>query len=1280
MRRPALSAFSASLSRALRRSRSSAALVLLGGFAASDTAAAPAAPQAQSPKTAVTTHYVAKTSATMAAAAVARATDKSATEFDILTAALTVHNLGSGLPRGGERTALESIASAPSGGEVALEMRRDVGLLARAAAPDEGTDAGVDANKKLGIVTDLALLGPFRDSGGGFATPLGPEQGQRFADARADYSWGSYEVRWRTVPPRYAVAEGVPLDLFIAPRKESCSFVATKLTVDRARPIVVRLATSGQAALFFDGAELGRSDEVHESAFFDRLAGRVEAEAGDHLVVAKVCSAALSDDGRVRLRVTDENGAPAVLPASANLVQPTAKPKVRPMPTALARVAGATANGTTTLLGAIVARTLGGADDLKSPRAQGLLDTLTQDRALDADRTAFAAWVTPSAPNRTGLYGRTLARTDADRDTTDFVRRQVIRERQRAQMNDWAYAGLQGAGIDRDDDDDAVLLRAQVALGAPAIQHRAFDALMARFGNRLDQAPTSVLLSLRSFSFAFDRPLGLKIENALAARGYLGSGTIDAISTYDPQRVRAAARALFAGRLDEPSEGVSAAQTLSRVGFGAEAHELLAELALWAPNDSEVLSALADATFADPVSPNDPRRRPIPGDGRTPEERHQHAIAVLARARELAPGEARLRAEMSLRRPKTTTAQPDERYLLPSETILKRRGSPPKPGEAPDVRERQLHWLRAVRKHPDKRVSQLIHYAREIVIGPRSQDELYENLPLEGDLIEILRARVHRRDGSVVLPLEEHNEGTRPRIRWPELSPGDTVEVAIRTWTAGPVGGRGDPPFYFLDYSGSFATAPLLYNEVIVESDKTNPVYVDVVGAPPDRRDERDEQGTHVVHLIWDKPKMVPDEPLAPHLTELVPVVVGSTFRDWSDFRAWYSEAVRGFTEPDAEVRRLAAELTKGKTTRDAKLKALFEFVSDQIRYVNYTSGEFWLPNRPHQLLARREGDCDDKAILLITLLRAVGIEAQEVLVQTRETGQPSVLRAKNAAAPLFDHGIAFLPGPNGGTYLDATSPQSRLGPLPAMDARGAALPMRPTGTPEIVQLPAGVPEDHGSDVDWTLTLTPNGGGEVRGTETHSGDSAFYLRTYLAQEGARSSYVEGNLLGPWLPTVEVAGPITFVGDMPGGKAKVSYHAKSDAVARREGTELVVPLAPNRTMASQLAPLVRRTLPVSLPSFMAPSRQRRFLRIVAPQGFAFGDLPAGGKVEGGEFGRAELEITPDPKDPRAIVARRSVTLDQSIIPVAKYEAWRTFLQRIDALMTKGVRLLPIRGGK
>jgi hypothetical protein len=486
------------------------------------------------------------------------------------------------------------------------------------------------------------------------------------------------------------------------------------------------------------------------------------------------------------------------------------------------------------------------------------------------------------------------------------------------------------------------------------------------------------------------------------------------------------------------------------------------------------------------------------------------------------------------------------------------------------------------------------------------------------------------------------------------------------------VGGRGDPPFYRLDYAGATSTHPVLYNEVDVESAATTPIYVDVVNGKADRREERDEGGRHVVRLVWDKPVNVPDEPLAPPLSEVIPTLVLSTFKDWSAFRAWYGEAVRGFTEPDAQVRELAGKLTKGKTTREAKLAALFDFVADDIRYVNYVSGEWWLPNRPQQLLARREGDCDDKALLLITLLKAAGIEAQEVMVQTRLTGQPSIVRARGAAIPLFDHGIAFLPGPSGGTYLDATSPQSRLGPLPSMDARAVALRM--DGPAEIVQLPSSLPDDHGVDSTWTLSVRPDGSADLEGDERATGDDAFWMRTYLTEPGARAQWVEQHLVGPWFATVEVDKKVDFRGDLAHGAASVRWRARSDGLARHEGQELVIPLSPAQTTASQLAPLVTRTLPVWLPPYIAPRKESRTVRVVAPKGWTFEALPRGGDENGGSFGRAHLDVERDPRDKQAIVAHRTVLFDQSAISVDDYPKWRAWVQRVDALMHKSVRLV------
>jgi hypothetical protein len=1193
-------------------------------------------------------------------------------DADRMAALSVIAALADRTSEGAAQSAARTIADALS---PSSSVRGDALALARAHAADEGTPAGVaHARADAGIVTELSILGPFRDTGGGLERRDGPEaqdSAAAFTDAATSYAWGTVDVRWRTVPNTFAQARGVPLDLFLAPRKESCAWIASKITLDRPSVLIVRLASTGTARLTFDGADLATSEDVHERMHFDRLAAKVDAGSGPHLLAAKLCSGALPDAGRVRLRITDEENRPVAIEASSNLALtpsetlPWRKVKASPVITPL--IGAASGKGTPqALLNAAITRTLGGADDQKSPRAPGQLDALLQAPSLDVDTLAMAAWITPTGANRSArLYrAKQAAERANDARVRSFVERRLLDQQIDSETPDWAIASLRGSRIHEAADDEALLFSARIAraLRVDSLQVRAMRALKEALSKRRATLPLALLLELTITARNIDVPTWVDATLELARRGIRGEVLVDAMSTRTKQDVESAANDAFTGGMDDADEALAVANHVAQSGNEVLARKLYETLTHWAPNRAEAWSGLARAIYATA----------------TDEASRAKALRSLRRARELSPGDAKVRAELSLRRP---PARPDasaheehedERYLVASDTLLARRKGIPQ--GTPDVADRQLHWLRAVRTHADGRVSQLIHYAREIVIAPRNEQELFEALPSEGDLTEILRARVHRKSGGIAFPVEEHNDGARPRIRWPDLEQGDTVEVAVRQWTSHAVGGRGDSPFYFVDYAGSFASHPLLYNEVIVETVPSRPLYVDILNESNAQytKTESDDRarGVHVLRLVTEKPVMVPEEPLAPHLSETAPVIVGSTFKTWSDFRAWYAEAIRGFTEPDDEVRRLAAELTKGKTTRDAKLKALFEFVADDIRYVNYISGEWWLPNRPQQLLARREGDCDDKAILLMTLLRAVGIEAQEVMVQTRLTAQKGLLSAKNAAVPLFDHGIAFLPGPNGGMYLDATSPQSRLGPLPSMDARAAALRMD-SGPAEIVELPTSSPRDHGSDVRWQIMLAKDGAGELSGEETHSGDGAFWLRTNLSQAEARAQYVEDALVGPWFSTIQLDKNIAFEGNLAEGHAVVRYKARARAMARREGSELVLSLSPSSTMTAQLAPLRTRTLPVELPPYLAPSHQDRTLRVTAPAGMSWGPLPPGGQAQGGEFGRAQLDIT---REGRVLSIKRSVIFDQHRIPVSKYAAWRAWLESVDALMHKEVRLV------
>ena len=64
-------------------------------------------------------------------------------------------------------------------------------------------------------------------------------------------------------------------------------------------------------------------------------------------------------------------------------------------------------------------------------------------------------------------------------------------------------------------------------------------------------------------------------------------------------------------------------------------------------------------------------------------------------------------------------------------------------------------------------------------------------------------------------------------------------------------------------------------------------------------------------------------------------------------------------------------------------------------------------PYKVTQVLARRFGDCKDKASLMVALLREVGVEADWSLVRTRRGGR---LDAQPASLAVFDHAIVYVP------------------------------------------------------------------------------------------------------------------------------------------------------------------------------------------------------------------------------------------------------------------------------
>ncbi len=199
--------------------------------------------------------------------------------------------------------------------------------------------------------------------------------------------------------------------------------------------------------------------------------------------------------------------------------------------------------------------------------------------------------------------------------------------------------------------------------------------------------------------------------------------------------------------------------------------------------------------------------------------------------------------------------------------------------------------------------------------------------------------------------------------------------------------------------------------------------------------------GDRTIHRWhWRAPAKTVDRPVDGH-HDRVPRIVASTFEDWATFGRTYGALAAPSTAVTPRIQTLADDIAAGAADRREEAARLYEWVVRTIRWdaVGIGSGR-WLPRPAETVLVAGYGDCKDQVALLVALLKARGIAAEPVLVDTRPTYQlpgPPVVGA-------FDHVIVHLPEWN--LFADTTS-GGEFGVLPwSLDGKPA---LRITGTGE---------------------------------------------------------------------------------------------------------------------------------------------------------------------------------------------------------------------------------------
>lgn len=148
-------------------------------------------------------------------------------------------------------------------------------------------------------------------------------------------------------------------------------------------------------------------------------------------------------------------------------------------------------------------------------------------------------------------------------------------------------------------------------------------------------------------------------------------------------------------------------------------------------------------------------------------------------------------------------------------------------------------------------------------------------------------------------------------------------------------------------------------------------------------------------------------------------------FNNTADLYKWYKSLVNSIDEKPSELKDKVNELTKGAKNDDEKIKNIYYWVQDNIRYIAFEDGlAGFRPDASQNVFKKRYGDCKGMANLIRQMLREAGFDARLTWIGTKHIAYdysiPSLVVDNHMICTLFKDGKKY--------YLDGTEKYNSFG------------------------------------------------------------------------------------------------------------------------------------------------------------------------------------------------------------------------------------------------------------
>src|ERR1051326_1915835 len=268
-------------------------------------------------------------------------------------------------------------------------------------------------------------------------------------------------------------------------------------------------------------------------------------------------------------------------------------------------------------------------------------------------------------------------------------------------------------------------------------------------------------------------------------------------------------------------------------------------------------------------------------------------------------------------------------------------------------------------------------------------------------------------------PIPIFSDAKQKVIVFPNVEPGDTVVYTAH---------RRDKTAMF---PGHYVRAGLLSPLLPVDSfdlTVTAPKRLGVTFENHDLEFKKSESGNNDIYAVhYSNPNPVAEDNAAISQFDRVPRYFISNFKNYDDLAQTYSGMIESHAAVTAKIRAQADSITSGITDRREQARAIYEWVSQHVRYVEVAFGQgAIIPHDAESVLNNAFGDCKDHTVLFTALLKAKGIDSRPVLINL---GNGYTLSSVPTLGQL-NHMIAWLP--EFGIYADTTAGIVPFGFLPA--------------------------------------------------------------------------------------------------------------------------------------------------------------------------------------------------------------------------------------------------------